>query len=575
MKLSFQHANPDAGSESFLIRCERESEHDQTACILVDAGPEVDLDAMLDSDEYLTAILLTHAHADHYLSLAENHRDGAPIYATEATASMLETVLTEAQRSAATDLGDPEAVLGALEPITEWASPLSGVRVAPVPVGHVPGAAGFVMQYEDDGGEQRTVLATGDWTPERAAGNPGLDGDLGVDVDALFLTGATNDCYTDALTESIGTIAKRAYAGSSVLVSASGLMGVRYAYLLSHLGERLDRRLSINLVGQAAKLYDDLGYNLRGVESIPEYEDPDALLGPETVTIAGPEVPTEGSSGRLFETIQNDESATLVQILGGGDPPIASARCTMYDFEVVAHPTEYAVDELVEELSPEQVVVTHQHGRSRDRYKNKNYHAFVWATDDRQAYPIFEAGEWSPPPWMTSEGIALVRNGGDPTQRNWFGTALESADAGLLLPTCERAEPDLAAEGLDVDALESRLSGPSGDVTSPDYETNESAESEPTPTEPAVSASTPEATTADEADPNADALTSIHDRLDAIESHLEPEEQTVEARVVDAGDGVTMLRLLDTEDGDVPDLKHGEEVAVTLRESAKAEVTSP
>jgi putative mRNA 3-end processing factor len=155
MSVSYQHANPYDGNESFLLRFEQEM--GQTACVLVDA------DDLLDDDEHLTAILLTHAHSDHYQSLAANLRDGAHIYTTEATARALGSVLSEAEQYADDNFGETDAVLDALEPIDDWESPVEGLRIAPIPVGHTPGAAGFVLQFEGDDGRE-TILATGDWT---------------------------------------------------------------------------------------------------------------------------------------------------------------------------------------------------------------------------------------------------------------------------------------------------------------------------------------------------------------------------------------------------------------------------
>ena len=66
MNVSYQHANPYDGNESFLLRFEQEM--GQTACILVDAGAGVDIDDLLGDDKYLTAVLLTHAHSDHTTS---------------------------------------------------------------------------------------------------------------------------------------------------------------------------------------------------------------------------------------------------------------------------------------------------------------------------------------------------------------------------------------------------------------------------------------------------------------------------------------------------------------------------
>ena len=83
MRVSYQHANVRRGNESALLRFSSEQ---ACACVLVDAGENVDIDAMLGPDEELTAILLTHAHIDHYRTLATNVRDGAAIYASPATA---------------------------------------------------------------------------------------------------------------------------------------------------------------------------------------------------------------------------------------------------------------------------------------------------------------------------------------------------------------------------------------------------------------------------------------------------------------------------------------------------------
>jgi putative mRNA 3-end processing factor len=539
MNVSYQHANPYAGNESYLLRFEREGSQTPPACVLVDAGQSVDVDELLADDEYLTAIVLTHAHSDHYQSLATNLRDGAPIYTSEATARILETVLDEAQRHAdgVTDTG---AVLDALEPLADWESPVKGLRLAPVPAGHTPGAAGFVIQFDNDD-QRKTILATGDWTWERAAGYPGFDAALSMDVGAVFLTAATNDAYEENLTESAGTICERATAGSPVLVSASGLTGVQYAYLLGHLARELSQPLSVTLVGHAAKLYDDLDYDVPNVEAVAEFDDADKLLAPETVTIAGPEVPTEGSSGRLFGEIRNDPNATLVQVVAAGNTLRSSARCTTHDFEVVAHPTEAEVDTLVEDLDPTQVVITHQRGRGRNRYKDK-YNSYVWATDDESEYAIHEDGEWVAPPWMTTEGIAYVNRNGGFGGDGWLGETFGGPDEELPLPACERVDEDvdLAAEGLDMEALRQRLH-PS-ESASRTVEKEEETETAPTSEEL-----------------SSEKVASITDRLDAIESQLEGTTYT--ARVVDAGDNIILLRVL----GGI-DAEHGQTIEVTVRD---------
>jgi putative mRNA 3-end processing factor len=552
MNVSYQHANPYDGNESFLLRFEQGM--DQTACVLVDAGAGVDVDDLLGDDEHLTTILLTHSHSDHYQSLAANLRDRAPIYTTEATARVLGSVLSEAQQYTDDDFDETDAVLDALEPIDDWKSPVEGLRIAPIPVGHTPGAAGFVLQFEDGDGWE-SILATGDWTRQRAAGYAGFDTPLSVDVGAIFLTGATNDSYEESLTESVGTVCERAHAGSPVLVSASGLTSVQYAYLLGNLTERLDRPLPVTLAGHAAKLYDDLDYDVPNVETVAEFDDPSELLGPETVTIAGPEVPTEGSSGRLFGEIREDPNATLVQVVAGGDTPIPSARCTTSEFEVVAHPTETEVDTVVEDLDPTQVVVTHQRRGAARRFRDR-YDSFVWATSDKDEYVLHEDGEWVAPPWMTAEGISYVHAGNGSGRGALFGGVFNIEDEELPLPSCERVEGDvdLAAEGLDVDALEQQLRLSSTVESEPDEAT--ATEDEPTPTAADVSTSDDGVPT-DEL-PDEESAEPILSRLDAIEAKLGG--TTVPARVVDAGDDVTLLRLR----GEV-DVEHSQMVEVTIR----------
>jgi putative mRNA 3-end processing factor len=556
MNVSYQHANPYGGNESFLLRFEREGNHTQTACVLVDAGSGVEVDDLLEDDEYLTAIILTHAHADHYQSLAANLHDGAPIYTSEATARILESVLDEAQRHTDT-VTDTGAVLDALEPLDEWESPVKDLRIAPVPAGHTPGAAGFVLQFESED-HRKTILATGDWTWERAAGYPGFDAALPVEVGAVFLTAATNDSYEENLTESVGTICERATAGSPVLVSASGLTGVQYAYLLGHLTRELGQPLSVTLVGHAAKLYDDLDYDVPNVEAVAEFDDPEAVLAPETVTIAGPETPTEGSSGRLFGEIRNDPNATLVQTVAASNTLRSSVRCTTHDFEVVAHPTEAEIDTLVEDLDPTQVIITHQRGRGGSRYKDK-YNSYVWATGDESEYTIHEDGEWAAPPWMTTEGIAYVNRNGGPGGSTWFEETFGSPDEEILLSACERTDDvDLATEGLDMDSLNQRLR-PSGTIS---RTSSTAGEAGAAPTDSPASSHREAQSTSEEI--SSESMASITARLDAIESQLEGTTHT--ARVVDAGDDITLLRVLGGVDGE-----HGQEVEVAIRNASSSD----
>ncbi len=564
MNVSYQHANPDSGNESTLLRF-RDGLGEQAACVLVDAGRGVDLDALLEEDEYLTAVLLTHAHLDHYRSLPEVVRDGAPVYASRPTADVLETVLREnAKRH---DLGGVEDALSAVSPLSGWESITGEVDVRPVPAGHAPGASGFLLRFSD-GSETRHVLATGDFAPRRAAGYPGFPADLPVGVDALFVNVATNERFEETLTASLETVWERAQAGSSVLVTAGGLTGVRYAYLLSHLADRFERRVPITLVGQAAKLYADLGYDLDCVDPVPVFDAPSELLAPGSVTIAGPEVPTDGSAGRLFAAIEDDSAATLVQLGNGGVDPIESAGCTVHSYELIDHPSVETVDAVVERLRPTHVVVKHGGRRTTAEYRGKYDDSFVWANDDAAEYGLYDGGQCCPPPWLSERAVRAIRS------REWIdaggrlGSYLDDED--VPLPSVGReADASLEDEGVLVGELERRFApaqetgpprrsevpraseGASGSRTD-DAENAAPRGGDEEPTRPPEFGGRSSLPPAD-----ADFRETVLARLDAIEAAVSG--ATVSARVADAGDGTLLLKLL----GDAP-VEHGQEIEVRL-----------
>src|SRR5699024_8240080 len=163
-------------------------------------------------------------------------------------------------------------------------------------------------------------------------------------------------------------------------------------------------------------------------------------------------------------------------------------------------------------------------------------------------------------------GRKYVRQNSQSGFRTWLGDGYEG-EGSIPLPPCERVDEsagvDLAAEGLDVEALERRLH-----VSRTDSELETG-----TPTEPATdetgettTASTGDEVEADESlasgEISSEAVASITSRLDAIETRLAG--STLAARVVDAGEGVTLLRLLDA-----TRLEHGETVVVTVDDETR------
>jgi len=454
MKISYEHANPRTGNESFLLRVQKEYEQ-QTPCILVDAGDGVDTSALLADDEYLAAVLLTHAHLDHYKSLDEAHRDGAPILTSPGTEAILEDVLAEGVRHHS--LSNPDAILERVEAIDDWVDVVGDdISVAPVPAGHTPGACGFLIRARD-GQESFRALATGDFTRRDAGGYVGFDSKQFLEVDALFLTAATNDDVDETTTDILETLAARANAGSKTLCTASGLTGVHLTTLLGGIEHELDYSIPIILVGQVAKLYDALEYDYPNVEIIPEFSDPHNCLEAGTVTIAGPEVPVEGSSERLFEAIRDDGNATLVQVQGGNTTAkdAGDFAGTVFSFKFSNHPTEAVLDEVVETIAPTHVVITHQSGRSLTRYKDK-WDAYMWATGDSGSEQLYQNGSFCPPNWIGDTAKQRVRNRDE--QRSVIDVGDGVLQAAASVPELERRETAaLEREGVDVTRLREEL----------------------------------------------------------------------------------------------------------------------
>ncbi|GAB3024985.1 MBL fold metallo-hydrolase [Natronobiforma cellulositropha] len=546
MQVSYIHANPRTGHESYLLKF-ADDVSGQTACFLVDSGDGVDVDDLLGEDEYLAAVLLTHAHLDHYRTLGANVRDGAPVYTSPATARLLETVVGEnAERY---DLAAPSRALEALEPIDGWVDVVPDVEVRPVPAGHTPGGVGFVIRFQD-GTDTHHVLASGDISLHRAGGYPAFTTTLPCTVDAMFLNVATADEYVTELTDSVATILSRAHAGSTVLVTVSGLTGLEYTEILAALGAEYPDVEPITLVGHVAKLYDDLEYDHDAVETVPVFDDPAEVVDRGGVILAGPEVPVDGSSKQLFEQLRDDPGATLVQVTGGASSPVDRATCTVYQYAPVDHPTRAELERVIDELAPIQLVIEHQQPGSTSFRSNEN--SFVWEHSDQVEYVIYD-GDWRRPPWMTDEGERLV------TQHNpraAYGPLTSGEYDEDAMPAIGRtASADVEAEGISLERLEERLGSISGGdrPSTPD-------ESQPEPDTPPVATG---GDADDAVEPAANAtLTDVCERLEALETRLGG--PTLRARVVDAGDGVALLRLVEPDALETLALEHGETVSVSL-----------
>ncbi len=547
MHISYQHANPFTGRESAVIRIEGLLP-DQTVCLLIDAGEGVDIDDLLEGDdEYLTAICLTHAHLDHYTTLAENLRDAAPIYTAPDTAAILADVIDAG--GGFSDHQTRETVLNRLTPLEDWTTIVDGLRVRPVPAGHTPGATGILLSIKD-GNEHRTILMTGDFTLRRAAGYPGFEPELPVDVDVLLLNAAASDDIETTLTETVSQLIQRALAGSTVLATTSGLTGIHLAYLLGHLAHQYDLYLPVTLVGHAGTLADRLGYDIPSVNTHIEFTDPDAVLESGAITIAGPEVPTRGetkSADRLFSAIEDDPGATLVQVLSGADSPVRTASCTVHDEFLSNHPSRDSIDTVVDQLMPVHVVVMHQTGPAADRYKDK-FASYVWVTDDQTHHTLLNDHGWTPPPWVTSMTRKRVESSGHTTRR--IGESFPDDDDNLSFPPTDRySDVDLTAEGLDIAVLTEHIPQLTGDSSRVD-----ASETTHGPSAPMTQKN------------EASTLQQVLDRLDKLENMLQ--EDRYPARVLDTRDGVTILRV----DTEIPDVNVGDTLGVVSESDTEANV---
>ncbi|WP_222913015.1 MBL fold metallo-hydrolase [Natrinema sp. SYSU A 869] len=534
MRVSYQHANVHSGNESTLLRFM--TDDGTRACVLIDSGDDVDLDSLLADDEYLNAILLTHAHIDHYRTLARSVRHNAPIYTSPATTAILKRVLPEAQKD--NDLGDISAAVDALEPIEDWTSILHDLEVRPVPAGHTPGAVGFVIRFRDENAAddrltgEHHLLATGDFTTRPCAGYSGLETTYPFEIDAVLLNASTDDSYTTALNASLQTVLERAYAGSQVVVATSSLTGIHYATLVGHITAALDRELPVTLVGQAAKVYNTLELDVPGIDTQEVFEQTAKVLEQGRVTIAGPDTPRKGSTSRLLDAIADDPTGVFVQLATGDTTSVSNVRCTTRAVELRNHPPIETIDDVVHALAPTQVVIKHATGDTLNRFQRRFDHCFTWGTNDEDIHRLYEDGEWLTPEWITETTATKIQT------RQWEEAQKRPFDGTVTLSSTGWDSVDLDAEGIDLETLETVFARASTNpyVTSaPDDETD--ADTETNGSQQYAGDEFVEA--------------ELLERLKTLKAKLDcPEEETVQARVFTDGDGEQFLKLMEQADVD-------------------------
>lgn len=442
MEVSFTNANPEGSGESFLLRFESEAEQD-TACVLVDSGDGVDVDSLLDGDEYLSAILLTHGHADHYCTLPKNHRSSVSVLTSPDTARMLPTIL-RANTDYITGVDNIDNVLDHVQPMDDgWVTIVQDVEVRAVPVGHAPGACGFVLRLNDE--EEQHILVTGDFTRRAVAGNPGISSGYPVSIDCVFLNSAVQNNGAEKLTEALDQVMVGILGSENTLLATEGFEGVHFAHLLAAISDRHSLSLSIVLAGKAGILYDQLDRNHSAITTVPEFDDVDEVLSRGDVCIAGPSMLDRGSAYRLYHAIKDEANGSVISV-GNNHPDELPSGVSHFPY--IGHPTQTDLEELVESLYPKDIVI--EHG-NLDHYGTVFDFGYTWCIDEPVTYRIYADGRWYPPRWVTETTRKKVHSA-------HFGNGLDaknipSESDAETWPSLDATETIPAEEGVDMSGI--------------------------------------------------------------------------------------------------------------------------
>jgi putative mRNA 3-end processing factor len=533
MRLHYQRANPDVGGESVLLRFEGLLP-DRTVCVLVNSGRGVHVDELMDESrgEYLGGIIVTNAHPEYYSTLGENAREETPIYAAPDTATILAASLTGPYPR---NIEQREAVLEQLVSANDWSQLVHDLRIRPVPSGHAPGTAGFLFEITE-GEDIHTVCLADEFTVRRTAGYPGIDLDFPSDIDSLLISGARGadedeeGSFTRTLTEAFSTICERVRDNATVLVTADEPTGMHAAYLLGHLGKQLGSPFPVTVTGRTATLCEQLGFTIPNVATLPEYDAPEDVLAPGTVTIADPNAPVQGISGQLFEAIADDPDAAVIRLTTSVATPTSAARCTVQSFPWHNYPDRETLDRVVDSFAPVQLVIGNRYGGRED--PDYAYDSFVWTVNDDLVYTLYDGQGWVAPAEIDPDEEQRIRQ---PTTDDDERIALEEYESS---PQPTRDDIDLAAEGLSIDAVRDRLESRAGGSW---RNTTVSATDGGTPASTAIDTS----------------LAKLHEQISTIESTVD--QRTYQASVVDAGGDVCLLRMRDP-----PSFKHGQDVSFVL-----------
>ncbi|RRJ32201.1 MBL fold metallo-hydrolase [Halocatena pleomorpha] len=536
MRLHYQRANPDTGGESFLLRFE-EVCSDRIACLLVNSGRGVDVDDLLDESrgEYLMGIVVNNAHPECYCTLGKNARDDVPIYVTHQTAQIVATALTGPH---ARTIEQPETVLEQMVVVDGWHQFVDGVQLHPVPVGHAPGAAGFLFEITD-GKRYRTLFIADEYTVRQAGGYPGVSLDLDIEIDAMIVTDAVDQPVQSALTEACSIICERANTGSTVLITADEPTGLHVAGLLG----RLDQSRSVTILGRIATLWEEFGYSAPNVTIDPE--DRLEALSSGSIAVATPTTPVQGLSGRLFEELSDDPEAMVVRLTHGEATPMSASQCMVQSLPWQNLPTRDTLSTVIDAFNPVQVVVADRN--ATDDRGVPACDSFVWCIDDDLVYTLFDGARWVAPAEVDPDTEHRIRN----RVSDRYEEPLLS-EHGPSIPLSQYSEQDLVAEGIDAEAINEQIQDPPTQSETPEQTATPMAP-------PVVSDTTAESSATDGGTTSIGvSLAALNDQLTTVRSMIDG--RTHRASVVDAGDGVYLFRVQDPPAA----FEHGQEVSLLV-----------
>ncbi|WP_330631531.1 MBL fold metallo-hydrolase [Halocatena halophila] len=515
--------NPDTGGESFCLRFEGVVP-DGVGCLLFNAGRGVDVESILDDDrgEKLLGIVLTSAHPECYSSLDTNVAEDVPIYTTRETAQIVAASLTG---SKARSMDHPERILDQFVVIDGWNQLLEGLSVHPVPVGHAPGAAGFLFEI-DDGNTFRTVLVANEYTEESAAGFQGLNLPPELDLDAVVLDAPDETHSPNSLTEACSVICDRVSTASSVLVTADEPTALHVTALLGELSNELGTPETTIPVGRIGALWEQLGYTNQTVRPMPDGAPP---LDGNGVVVATPATPIEGRSKRLFDGLVDDPSAAVIRLTHRDATPMAAARCMAQSLPWRHGPTKSSMASILESLDPVQVILANRTATATTATPIQR-DSFVWEVSDDLVYTLFDGSEWVAPAELDAETASRIRR-----QQPDRYDAPQMSEYGPSIDLPRREGVDITTEGIDLSAVDARHG------RTPDPVESEPVNSEGTDTE-----------TID------NAIAAIRSNLSTVEAIIEQEPYT--ATVVDAGGDICLLRITDLD----PAFEHGQSVELLI-----------